>query len=91
MPFTTRRWLSSLKMIAPSFGRSSAPSAVRIPSPKCATRARSPGVPGATTSRAMTSASMMGSPKDARLCETVDLPVAMPPVRPTTVGRCELL
>ena len=32
---------------------------------------------------------MMGMPKLASWEETVDLPVAIPPVRPMTVGTCQ--
>src|SRR5579885_2704443 len=52
-----------------------------------AKRSRS-GVPGATTSRAIRSASMTGTPSAANRLATVDLPLAMPPVRPTRYVRC---
>lgn len=43
-------------------------------------------VPGSTTCRAMRSASMMGMSWEANSAETVDFPVAIPPVRPTTAS-----
>jgi hypothetical protein len=42
-----------------------------------------PRVPGATASRASTSASIVGTPSDSKRALTWLLPVAMPPVSPT--------
>lgn len=74
--------------MSPMAARLSVPSGFRTRSaPKWETTARKPEEPGAMASRARMSASIIG-----RLCrverslETVDLPVAMPPVRPMT-GR----
>ena len=81
------RWSGSLKTMSPSAARSSAPSGVSIRSaPKCETSARKPLVPGSTTCRASRSASMRGREYGAevRSEETVDLPEAIPPVRPMT-------
>ena len=52
--------------------------------PKCARILRYPRVPGSTTWRARRSASMIGRECGGweRRRETVDLPVAMEPVRP---------
>src|SRR5262245_54699164 len=48
------------------------------------------GSPGATTSRARTSASMIAHPSSRSIADTVLLPVAMPPVSPTSKkGRRE--
>ena len=44
---------------------------------------RAAAVPGATTSRARTSVSMIGTPSAANRLATVLLPLAMPPVSPT--------
>ena len=49
------------------------------------TTAASPAVPGATTSRASTSESITTAPSSVRIAETVLLPEATPPVRPTRV------
>ena len=46
----------------------------------------SAGRPGSTTSRAMTSVSMTGTPSAAKRSATVDLPLAMPPVSATRKG-----
>ena len=56
---------------------------VSSPGPNSATTASSPGVPRATTSRAIRSASMTTAPRSARIADTVLLPEATPPVRPT--------
>lgn len=51
---------------------------------KCARIFEYPGVPGSTTRRASLSASIMGSEYggEERMEDTVDLPVAIEPVRP---------
>ena len=85
IPFRTLRFLASLKIISPSFFRSRDPSGERMSVPNWPIIARKPGVPGATTSRARTSASMTGTERSFRSLETVDLPDAIPPVRPTTI------
>ena len=51
--------------------------------PKRSRIATSAGVPGSTTSRASTSASMMMAPRAASSAATMLFPDAMPPVRPT--------
>ena len=67
--------------------RFSSPDAVTIPEPKCSTSALRPSLPGATTSRAMISASTMSTPSWANVSLTSVLPEPMPPVRPTRKGR----
>lgn len=52
--------------------------------PKALTICLCPRVPGSTTCLAIRSASMIGMSWEARSAETVDFPVAIPPVRPTT-------
>lgn len=54
------------------------------PSPKALTICLCPRVPGSTTCLAIRSASMIGISWEASSAETVDFPVAIPPVRPTT-------
>jgi len=56
----------------------------RTPVPKALTICLWARVPGSTTRLAMRSASMIGMSWEARSAETVDFPVAIPPVRPTT-------
>src|SRR5690606_34970507 len=46
----------------------------------------SPGLPGATTSRASASASITGRPRRRKCAATVLLPEPSPPVRPNTRG-----
>jgi len=83
-PFRILRFLASLKIMSPSLFRSSVPSGERMSAPNWPTIARRPGVPGATTLRARTSASITGIDRSFRSFETVDFPDAIPPVRPTT-------
>ena len=66
----------------PKASRSSRPS-WRTSAPKRSTIAARPGVPGSTTSRASTSASMITAPRSPSSSATTDLPEAIPPVRPT--------
>src|SRR5690606_34974984 len=73
----------SAKTIEPSRARSRLPSSARTSSPKVSTTAASPGVPGATTSRAMRSASISTAPRSTSSRDTSLLPAPMPPVRPT--------
>jgi hypothetical protein len=84
-----RRCSSSRNTMAPSLGRSSVPSSFKISGPNVDTIFLSVRVPGQTTSRARTSASMTGMLRAASCLETVDFPVAMPPVRPITVTWLE--
>ena len=84
MALSVRRRASSANTSAPSFGRSRYPSGCRISRPNAATIWAYARVPGRTASRAMTSASTTGMARAASSAETVDLPVAIPPVRPTT-------
>lgn len=90
MPFSCFRFASSLKTIEPNFWRLRYPSGRRMSSPKVLTIFASAGVPGSTTWRAMTSASIMGMPKLLSWAETVDFPVAMPPVRPMTARSSDI-
>lgn len=81
------RLFSSLKMIWPSFGLSNVPCSEDTMSlPKCCCSLRSVRVPGSTTSRARMSRSIKGRAwsGDWNRRETVDLPEAIPPVKPTT-------
>ena len=57
--------------------------AVQDPGPKRVTRASNPDVPCATTSRASTSASIVGTPNFSNCARTWLFPVAMPPVSAT--------
>src|SRR5579875_449415 len=77
------RSAGSAKTSRPSRSRSSAPSAPSTPGPKAAAMRASPGVPGATTSLAATSASMMTAPRAASRRATSLLPDPIPPVSPT--------
>src|SRR5688572_27962712 len=79
----------SAKTMSPTFLRSSVPSGSST-SPNSRTISASAGSPGATTSRASTSASMMTPPRRRKISDTVLLPVAMPPVRPTRRKRGSL-
>src|SRR5690625_435411 len=63
--------------------RSSRPSASINRDPKVSAMAASPGVPGATTSRAATSASDTAMPRASEARLAALLPDAMPPVRAT--------
>jgi hypothetical protein len=85
-----RRCSSSRNTMAPSLGRSSVPSSFKISGPNVDTILLSVRVPGRTTSRARTSASMTGMLRAASCLETVDFPVAIPPVRPMTITWLEL-
>jgi hypothetical protein len=76
--------------MAPSLGRSSVPSSFKMSGPNVDTILSSVRVPGRTTLRARTSASMTGMLRAASCLETVDFPVAMPPVRPMTIRWHEL-
>ena len=89
MAFSFWRFASSLNITCPNFGRSSVPSGRKISRPNSETIRLKPRVPGATTSRASTSASMIGIPCDASRDDTVDFPVAIPPVRPITFSECQ--
>ena len=89
MAFNFFRLDSSVKMMLPSFLRSSVPSGKRTWFPKVAAILARAAVPGSTTWRAITSASTMGILEALRKAETVDFPVAMPPVSPITVN-CEI-
>ena len=82
MPFSMARFSSSLKAIAASAGRFSAPSGSRMPSPNASTRFANPSVPGSTTSRAITSPSTTIAPSSLNVADTVDLPAPIPPVNP---------
>lgn len=84
IPFSILRFLASLKIMSPSFFRSSVPSGERMSGPNWPIMARRPEVPGATTSRARTSASTTGIECSFKSLETVDFPEAIPPVSPTT-------
>jgi len=84
IPFNIFRFSPSLNTIEPNLGLLRYPSGRRISRPKTCTIRSSAGEPGWTTCRAMRSASMMGTLYDFRRVETVDFPVAIPPVRPTT-------
>ena len=77
-----------MKMMLPSFLRSSVPSGKRIWFPKVAFILARAVVPGSTTWRAIKSASIMGILEALRRVETVVFPVAMLPVSPTTM-KCE--
>ena len=57
--------------------------AVSISGPNSSTIWASPGVPSATTSRAIWSESITTAPSSRRIAETVLFPEATPPVRPT--------
>jgi len=57
---------------------------VSTPGPKAAATCASPEIPGATTSRAIASVSMTGTPRSANIAAAVDFPLPMPPVSPTT-------
>jgi hypothetical protein len=59
------------------------PAIAATPGPKRSTTARQPSVPGATASRARTSASTTGTCSARKVAATVLLPVAIPPVRAT--------
>ena len=84
-PFNHFLSSASLNTISPSATLSSPPSSFKILSgPKCDTIDLKPAVPGSTTSLARISASMIGILCCASIEETVDLPEAIPPVRPTT-------
>ena len=84
MLFKTDLCVLSLNIMPPNFARSMVLSGRRISAPKCLTIFLYALVPGCTTLRARTSASTIGTPRDLNNDEAVDLPVAMPPVRPTT-------
>lgn len=84
-PFNTLRCVSSLNTMDPSLGRLRLPSGSKMSSPKCFAIFASTGLPGSTIWRAITSASTTGIPYVLSCVETEDLPVAIPPVRPTTV------
>ena len=88
MAFNFFRLDSSVKMMLPSFLRSSVPSGKRTWFPKVAFILFRAVVPGSTTWRAIKSASTTGILEALRRVETVDFPVAMPPVSPMTM-KCE--
>jgi hypothetical protein len=85
MAFNFFRLDSSVKMMLPSFLRSSVPSGKRICFPKVASILARAVVPGSTTLRAIMSASTTGTLEVLRRVETVDFPVAIPPVSPITI------
>ena len=74
------RAVRSAKTISPRAPRSSDPSGRMTPGPKRARTASRPAEPGATASRARTSASIVGTPSAANRARQCDFPVAMPPV-----------
>ena len=84
MAFNFFRLDSSVKMMLPSFLRSNVPSGKRTWFPKVASILARAVVPGSTTWRAIKSASTTGTLEALRRVETVDFPVAMPPVSPIT-------
>mmetsp|Transcript_13219 Transcript_13219/g.42119 ORF Transcript_13219/g.42119 Transcript_13219/m.42119 type:complete len:217 (-) Transcript_13219:277-927(-) len=85
MAVSLRRSAASLNTMSPSFCRSSPePSSLATPLPKALMIARNAGRPGSTTSRAITSQSTTAMPLSRSSRVTVDLPQAMPPVRPST-------
>jgi hypothetical protein len=86
-----RRFSSSRNTMAPSLERSSVPSSFKTSGPNVDTILLSVRVPGRTTSRARMSASITGILRAASCLETVDFPVAMPPVRPMTIAWLEKL
>src|SRR5205807_7696481 len=65
--------------------RSSEPSGFRISLPNSFTTVSNPCVPGATTSPAIASASIVRAPSSRRTSSTNDLPTAIDPVRPTFI------
>ena len=76
--------------------RSNLPDWSSAPLPNVLTISRNAGVPGSTTSRAIWSVSMTGTPSSANIAATALLPLAMPPVSPIssaggTTGRRLLL
>src|SRR5215208_5124740 len=85
MASRSRRAWTSANTRSPSLRRSSAPAGSRIEGPKRTLTASKPAVPGATVSRASTSASMVGTPSALNTARTWLLPVAIPPVSAT---RC---
>jgi hypothetical protein len=85
--FSNFLFSSSLNTMEPSFGRSSMPSGNSTFLPNAFTICLCPRVPGRTTSRAITSASIMGICWALRRVDTEDLPVEIPPVRPMTTGE----
>ena len=89
MAFNFFRLESSAKMMLPSFLRSSVPSGKRTWFPKVASILARAVVPGSTTWRAIMSASTTGILEALKRAETVDFPVAMPPVSPITI-KCEI-
>src|SRR4051794_22611778 len=84
IPLRRARASGSSKTIRATASRSSDPSAARTVSPNASTTCCSPGVPGATTSRATASASTTTAPSAASRRATSLLPEPMPPVSPTT-------
>lgn len=85
-----RRRSSSRNTISPSFARSRVPSSFKISAPNVETIFLRALVPGRTTSRARTSASITGMPRATSCVETVDFPVAIPPVKPITI-MCDIV
>src|SRR5437868_4589386 len=83
MAFRAARSWPAAKARSASAFRSSSPDAVSTAGNRATTSA-SPGVPGATTSRATWSASITGTPRSAKRRATVLLPVPMFPVSPNT-------
>ena len=65
--------------------RFSEPSSLQISSPKASAMRRKTSVPGCCNSRATASASTMIAPCSDNICDTVDLPEPIPPVRPTSI------
>ncbi len=84
-----------------SLARLSSPVVVIISEPNSALICSSAGEFGATTSRATSSKSTTGTPSEEKMLATLDLPLAMPPVKPTiksvdvigsvSSSRCQLV
>src|SRR6185369_16877958 len=81
--FNCIRFASSAKTIEPSLARFRLPSSFSTVSPNASQTDFKPFVPGWTTSRAISSASMTCPPSSAKTLNTKDLPTAIDPVRPT--------
>lgn len=86
-PLTYRLAAGSDEMILRSCLRSRLPDASRMPGPNRLRRSVSVRDPRSTARRASTSRSTMINPHDCNARETVDFPVAMPPVKPMHLPR----
>src|SRR5690606_25433441 len=82
-PSSQTRSSGSEKTLCRNQGRLSEPSGRSASSPKCPAMASNAGVPGSTTSRAISSASTQCTPRSPNSRTTVDFPEPMPPVNPT--------